>query len=161
MTEPGTSPSGATPPGPIYKEVTGCVRRDASTTRSTNDASPYEDPAIERLPVAGILARMRVLAWISSLALAACGGGPDPILRNVPQPNKAAVAGAAAAIAGAATLASPHDAAKRQEQNKVPDEKKPMKVDQTVPSDVLDRLDAKQKTPAPGDKDPQLVPAGP
>jgi len=101
---------------------------------------------------------MKALAWLSALALAACGGGPDPILRNVPQPNKAAAAGAAAAIAGAATLASPHDAAKRQEKNKTPDEKKPMKVKQTVPSDVLDRLDAKQKAEgspdggSPGDR---------
>ena len=102
--------------------------------------------------MARILECMRVLAWISVLALAACGGGPDPILRNVPQPNKAAVAGAAAAIAGAATLASPHDAAKRQEKNKAPDEKKPIKVDQTVPSDVFDRLDAKDKTQAPDDQ---------
>jgi hypothetical protein len=94
---------------------------------------------------------MKVLAWISALALAGCGGGPDPILRSVPQPNKAAAAGAAAAIAGAATLASPHDAAKRQEKNKVPDEKKPIEVKQNVPSDVLDRLDAKQKADGPGD----------
>jgi hypothetical protein len=95
---------------------------------------------------------MKVLAWISALALAACGGGPDPILRNVPQPNTAAIAGAAAAAAGAATLASPHDAAKRQEKNKAPDEKKPIEVKQTVPSDVLDRLDAKQQAGSPGDE---------
>jgi hypothetical protein len=95
---------------------------------------------------------MKALAWIWVLALAACGGGPDPILRNVPQPNKAVAAGAAAADAGAATLASPHDAAKRQEQNKVSDEKRPIKVKQTVPSDVLDRLDAKQQAGATGDK---------
>lgn len=90
-----------------------------------------------------------MLAWLSVLALAACGGGPAPILRNVPQPNAAAVAAAAAAVAGAATLASPHDAAKRQETNKQVDEKKPIKVDQTVPSDVLDRLDSKPATWAP------------
>ncbi|HWO17665.1 MAG TPA: hypothetical protein VNO30_02775 [Kofleriaceae bacterium] len=94
---------------------------------------------------------MRVLASICALALAACGGGPDPILRNVPQPNKAAAAGAAAATAGAATLASPHDAAKRQEQNKTPNEKKPIEVKQTVPPDVFDRLDAKQKAETSGD----------
>lgn len=93
---------------------------------------------------------MKVVAWISALALAACGGGPAPFLRNVPQPNKAVVAGAAAAIAGAATLAAPQAAAKRQEENKVPDEKKPIEVKQTVPSDVFDRLDAKPKAGAPG-----------
>ena len=114
---------------------------------------------------AGILEPMKALAWISAVVLAACGGGPDPILRNVPAPNKAAVAGAAAAIAGAATLASPADAAKRQEKNKTPDEKKPIKVDETVPSDVLDRLDARQQPepePAPATQPaPPPVPAQP
>ena len=111
-----------------------------------------------------MLDRMKVLAWLSAIVLAACGAGPDPILRNVPQPNKAAAAGAAAAIAGAATLASPDAAAKRVEQNKVPDEKKPIEVKQTVPSDVFDRLEAKQKPDGPGDQrgqDKQLVPAVP
>jgi hypothetical protein len=103
---------------------------------------------------------MRRLAWSWVLALAACGAGPDPILRNVPQPNTAAVAGAAAAVAGAATLASPHDAAKRQEKNKVPDEKKPVKVKENVPSDVLDRLDAKQQADG-GKDDKQIVPGEP
>jgi hypothetical protein len=93
---------------------------------------------------------MKAIAWLSALTLAGlapagCGGGPDPILRNVPQPNKAVVAGAAAAVAGAATLASPADAAKLQEKNRAPDEKKPVKVRQTVPADVLDRLDARQQ----------------
>jgi hypothetical protein len=108
---------------------------------------------------------MKVLAWTSALALAACGAGPDPILRNVPQPNKAAAAGAAAAIAGAATLAAPADAARRQEKNKSPDEKKPIEVKQTVPSDVLDRLDAKQQAGSPGDErgkdNKESVPVGP
>ncbi len=103
---------------------------------------------------------MKGLAWISALALAACGGGPDPILRNVPQPNTAAVAGAAAAAAAGATLASPHDAAKRQEKNKVPDEKKPVEVKQTVPSDVFDRLDAKQKAGRSGDQPGKAGKAG-
>lgn len=101
---------------------------------------------------------MKALAWCSMLALAGCGGGPDPILRGVPQPNKAAMAGAAAAIAGAATLASPHDAAKRQEANKHPPEKKPIEVKQTVPADVFDRLDAKQQPepePEPERQPPQ------
>ncbi len=102
---------------------------------------------------------MKVLAGLTVLVLAACGGGPDPILRNVPQPNTAAAAGAAAAIAGAATLASPHDAAKRQEKNKSPDEKKPVQVHESVPADVLDRLDAKPSPPpgAPADRDRQQL----
>jgi hypothetical protein len=104
---------------------------------------------------------MKALAWISAVMLAACGGGPDPILRNVPAPNKAAVAGAAAAIAGAATLASPADAAKRQEKNKTPDEKKPIKVEETVPSDVLDRLDANQKPETGPVTEPAAAPPAP
>lgn len=79
---------------------------------------------------------------------AACGGGPDPILRNVPQPNPAAVAGAAAALAGAATLADPAGAAKRQEENKEPPEKRPLRVKETVPSDVFDRAERPPTAPA-------------
>jgi hypothetical protein len=72
--------------------------------------------------------------------LAACGGGPA--LRNVPQPNPAVVAGAAAAIAGAATLANPQGAAQNAaEKNKPSGEKRPMKSGPSVPADVLDRLD--------------------
>ena len=75
--------------------------------------------------------------------IAACG---PPLARNVPQPNTAAVAGVAAGAAAAITLADPAGAAARQEEkNKDTKEKKPQKVKGTVPSDVLDRLDAKQK----------------
>jgi hypothetical protein len=77
-----------------------------------------------------------------ALILSACGGGPDPILRNVPQPKTSAVAGAAAAIAGAATLAAPDSQAARvQEANKPDVSDKPMKPGPNVPADVLDRLD--------------------
>lgn len=82
---------------------------------------------------------------------AACGGnqaGPDPILRNAPKPDTGVMAGAAAAVAGAATLASPHDAAKKAESNKAPDEKKPVTVKENVPAGVLDRLDEKQPAEA-------------
>ena len=72
-----------------------------------------------------------------------CGGGPDPILKNVPQPNTASMAGAAAAIAGAATLASPDSAAKKAESNKAPDEPRPVEVEESVPSDVFDRVEDK------------------
>jgi hypothetical protein len=76
------------------------------------------------------------------LLLLACGG--DPALKNVPRPNTAAVAGAAAGIAGAATLADPNYAAKRaqQEQNANNSHGHDVKeVTVTVPSAVLDRLD--------------------
>ncbi|MGN6111170.1 MAG: hypothetical protein ACTHU0_39090 [Kofleriaceae bacterium] len=88
---------------------------------------------------------------LASLAilLTACGG---PALQNAPRPNPAAVAGVAAAVAGAATLADPDGAAKRAEENKVEDEKRPKKVKATVPSDVFDRLDQQQQ--------PQHLPPG-
>ncbi len=83
---------------------------------------------------------MRSLLLISLLC--ACGGGPDPVLRNVPQPNPSAVAGAAAAIAGAATLAAPNAQANRVDEANKPDPSdKPQKPGPRVPSDVLDRLD--------------------
>jgi hypothetical protein len=68
-----------------------------------------------------------------------CGG---PVLQNAPRPNKAVVAASAAAIAGAATLADPDAAAKRQEQKREGDvAPAPQNVTTSVPSDVLDRLD--------------------
>lgn len=77
------------------------------------------------------------------VGIGGCGGGPDPILRNVPQPNTNAMAGAAAAIAGAATLADPQSAAKKQEANKPPAEPRPVDVEENVPAAVFDRLDEK------------------
>lgn len=80
-----------------------------------------------------------------TVLLVACGGGPDPILRNAPRPDPAVVAGAAAAVAGAATLAAPDAAAKRAEANKPAAEQKPVEVEETVPAGVLDRVDEKQE----------------
>jgi len=73
--------------------------------------------------------------WIL-IAVCACG---DPILKNAPQPNPAGVAAAAAA---AASLAAPQAAANRQEQKErgEPDNRG-VDVKETVPADVLDRLD--------------------
>jgi hypothetical protein len=84
---------------------------------------------------------MRV--WSMAFVLAACGGGPA--LRNAPKPDPAVVAGAAAAIAGAATLADPNGAARRAEANKVENEKKPKQVKETVPGDVLDRAESQHE----------------
>jgi hypothetical protein len=76
--------------------------------------------------------------WILVL-VSACG---EPILRNAPKPDPGAVAGVAAAAAAAATLASPQTAAQRQEQRqKGEPDNRGVKVKETVPSDVLDRLD--------------------
>lgn len=81
---------------------------------------------------------MRRHLWIVVL-VAACG---EPILRNAPKPDPGAVAGVAAAAAAAATLASPQAAAQRQEQReKGEPDNRGVKVKETVPADVLDRLD--------------------
>lgn len=77
-------------------------------------------------------------AWVLVL-LAACG---EPVLRNAPKPNPAAVAGVAAATAAAITLASPRDAAKQQEALAKPDpDDRGVTVKETVPGAVLDRAD--------------------
>jgi hypothetical protein len=77
-------------------------------------------------------------AWILVL-LAGCG---EPVLRNAPKPNPAAVAGVAAATAAAITLASPRDAAKQQEALSKPDpDDRGVTVKETVPGAVFDRID--------------------
>lgn len=91
------------------------------------------------------------IGFLCAAALAsACGG---PVLQNAPKPNPNVVAGAAAAAAAAITLASPdaqarlvaaEDASRRPEGRPVPTSGK------TAPADVLDRLDAAQRNPAPG-----------
>jgi hypothetical protein len=81
--------------------------------------------------------RLTVLAII---CLMGCGG---PALRNAPRVDPVVVAAGAAAIAGAATLADPDAAARRQERKK--DSDAPTSGSHgdspSVPSDVLDRLD--------------------
>jgi hypothetical protein len=78
------------------------------------------------------------VAWILVM-LCSCG---EPILRNAPKPDPAAVAGVAAAAAAAATLAAPEAAAKKQEQKEhgEPDNRG-VEVKETVPASVFDRLD--------------------
>lgn len=87
---------------------------------------------------------MRGRGLLATLALtAACG---PPALQNAPRPNPAVVAGAAAAVAGAATLANPDGAARKQEQKKETDRTPTGEpVTTTVPADVLDRLDAAKR----------------
>ena len=88
--------------------------------------------------------------------ISACGG---PALQNVPHPNNGAMAGGFAAAAAAATLADPAAAQKSAEsqQNAGKVDKKPVKVNQTVPSDVLDRVDH----PPPDDGEPKAQPLPP
>jgi hypothetical protein len=78
---------------------------------------------------------MRWLSALLLLSLAGACGAPSQQTTNT-------VAAGAALAAGAATLADPDGAAKKQE-NKgggTPDNRG-KKVDETVPPDVLDRLD--------------------
>lgn len=76
------------------------------------------------------------------LLAAGCGASPNqPMLANAPRPNQAAVAGVAAGAAAAITLADP-DAASRRPEKKQDTNMKPMKVKESVPGDVLDRLDS-------------------
>ncbi len=72
------------------------------------------------------------------------------MLGNVPRANPGAVAGVAAGVAGALTLANPSGAAAKQEQTLTPAEKHEVDSHKTVPRDVFDRLDATPATqPAP------------
>ena len=93
---------------------------------------------VAHLPLRRYGRAMRDYLWIVVL-VAGCG---EPILRNAPKPDPGAVAGVAAAAAAAVTLASPQTAAQRQEQRqKGEPDNRGVKVKETVPPDVLDRLD--------------------
>lgn len=102
---------------------------------------------------------MKTLLWIGFLcaaALASACNGPVlqnvPGLQHIPKPNPNVVAGAAAATAAAITLASPDAQARRvaaEDASRRP-EGRPMRTGrQIAPADVLDRLDAAQRTPSP------------
>ena len=85
---------------------------------------------------------MRVKAIVLLLVATGCGAAPNqPVLANAPRPNQAAVAGVAAGAAAAITLADP-DAASRRTEKKQDTNMKPMTVKESVPGDVLDRLDS-------------------
>ncbi len=88
----------------------------------------------------------------------ACGG---PVLQNAPRPNPVAVAGGAAALAAAITLASPDTAARNlaaEDEARRRDERDPPAGSRQMPSgEVLDRLDAAERDAA---KDPGAAPPG-
>jgi hypothetical protein len=83
-----------------------------------------------------------VVPLLLSLA-AACGATQQPLLSHAPAPNPGAVAGVAAVAAAAITLASP-GAANQKPEDKVNADTKPQQVNESVPADVLDRLDEKE-----------------
>jgi hypothetical protein len=106
--------------------------------RVLDGVPPEVDISIARSPAREYGGSMARPLWIVVL-LCACG---EPILKNAPKPDPGSVAGVAAAAAAAATLASPEAAARRQEQlQKGEPDNRGVKVEQTVPADVLDRLD--------------------
>jgi hypothetical protein len=88
-----------------------------------------------------------------ALALAGCGATQQPLLANAPRPNPTAVAGGAAAAAAILTAVDP-DAATRKPEKKVDEPKQAIEVKETVPPDVLDRLDhaGSANAPAPTDE---------
>jgi hypothetical protein len=86
-----------------------------------------------------IMRRIALALLVGTLAVG-CGGGSQPLLANVPHPNNAAMAGGAAAAAAAITLASPDTATQKPEKGQN-GEKQAVDVKESVPGDVLDRLD--------------------
>jgi len=84
--------------------------------------------------------RSLALMLVASFA-AACGGGP--ILQNAPRPDQGVLAAIAAGAAGAATIANPAAAGRPKEKENVA-AKKTVKTT-SMPSDVLDRLDAAEQ----------------
>lgn len=78
------------------------------------------------------------------LATVGCGN----TVRNLPQASNAARAGAAAAFAGALTLASPDDAEREAKAANEPDEDlRAQKPGRTLPTEALDSLDQLEPDP--------------
>ncbi len=85
------------------------------------------------------------MRWATALLLAsltACGGAP--LLHGLPRPNTTAVAGIAAAVATAATVANPAAAGRLQEQGKTPEREHEDGQREMVPVEVLDRIDQEE-----------------
>jgi len=110
-------------------------------------------------PIMKSVALLLVAAVAASLG---CGCGGQPALANVPHPNNAAMAGGAAAAAAALTLVDP-DAATRKPEKRQEEEKQPVDVKETVPSDVLDRADHPAAGAGSGSAaaKPKKTPSGP
>lgn len=89
---------------------------------------------------------------IYPLVLAACGG--PPVLSHLPRPDPAVVAGIAAGAAAAATLANPSAAGRPKEKERPLADKKPIKVRETMPPEVLDRLDRAEQQADAGTTSP-------
>lgn len=84
-------------------------------------------------------------ALLITVVVVATGCNKGPVLQNVPKPDPAVVAGAAAGVAAAATLADPQ-AAKKAEQRAAEAKKSGAaelrtRSQPTIPADVLDRME--------------------
>src|SRR5262245_35722690 len=100
------------------------------------------------------------MRWVALLLLASCGAADQPVLANAPRPDPAAVAGAAAAAAAAITLADPHAADRKPEKKPQDENTQGVEVKESVPADVLDRLDkAETAKPAAAAAKPEATPA--
>ncbi len=89
------------------------------------------------------------------LVVALAAGCSEPILKNAPRPPASHVAGVAAAAATVVTLADPDAAAHKAAQERRAGTPPARTVDthETVPADVLDRLDrARPAAPQPASK---------
>ncbi len=97
------------------------------------------------------------LAWLlvailsGGGAVAGCGGAP--VLSGLPRPNKTAAAGIALGAAAAATALDPQGGQRIKEAGQPTEaEKHPVEVKETIPADVLDRMD--KANAADADDDP-------
>jgi len=88
---------------------------------------------------------LSALALAPLILCASCGGGP--LLQNVPRPNAAVMAGIAAGAAAAVTVANPGAAARLQEQKNAKIGEQPVENEETIPLDLLDRMDAADQQP--------------
>jgi hypothetical protein len=86
---------------------------------------------------------------VAALILSLCGCGGPPLLAGAPRPDPGVVAAIAAGIAAGATLADPASAGKRPEGRRVSQSEAPSGRRETVPPDVLDRLDDAQRDAGP------------
>jgi len=91
------------------------------------------------------------LAWL--LIVAGCGG--SPVLSGLPRPNKTAAAGVALGAAAAATAIDPQGGQRMKEAGKPPEgEKRPIEVKETIPPDLLDKMDKADGNDADDDRRP-------
>ena len=93
-----------------------------------------------------------VMRRLSAALMFVCACGGPPVLAGAPRPDPGVVAAIAAAVATGATIADPSSAGKKPEAARVSQSEAAGGKRETVPSDVLDRLDAAEKAREQSDK---------